>query len=55
MKDSKNNVIGKFNFYTKYTFTKSEKLNEPIKIALTETNFIFIFVLYYLFKGLYIV
>lgn len=41
MNESKNKVNGKASFYTKYTFTKSEKLNAPIKIAFTETNFMF--------------
>ena len=41
MNDSKNNVKGNVNAQTKYTLTKSEKLNAPISTAFTETSFIY--------------
>lgn len=49
MKDNKNIVIGNERFQTKYTFTKSEKLNAPIKIAFTETSFIDYLYIFYIF------
>lgn len=47
-----NSVNGNVKPYTKYTFTNSEKLNAPINIAFTETNFILLFfcVYYYYFN-----
>lgn len=39
MNDSRNRVNGNVKLSTKYTFTNKEKLNAPISIAFTETNF----------------
>lgn len=41
MKERINNGTGYFKLSTKWIFTKSEKLKAPIKIAETDTNFIF--------------